>query len=403
MKILHTADWHIGKMLYKYDLNEDLKLFFDWLIDYVTTENIDLLLVAGDIFDLANPSNRDIRFYYEVLYRLNQSKTKVIITGGNHDSISMLDAPKNILNSFQIQVIGGVPDQIEEEIIPIYDAENQLQCVVLAVPFLRDKDLRKSISADIEQNKAAIEKAAIKAHYDQLVEISLSKYGAETPIIAMGHLFMQGAETSDSERDIHIGNLGGISSDIIHSRIDYMALGHIHKPQRIGKSDKIRYSGSPIFLDFSERNYEKQVIEIKIEQQKIIDIQSIKVPKNRELVKFSGDFKKIEQQLMHYQPENRLTALVELEIVEDQFDPSIINLQNELTEAAPFGNYKIIKTRLSFKNKLDNKELLSDHEHIMNFSPKEVFQKRLDTEIIDVTLRQELMEAYHILLEEMQD
>ena len=300
MKILHTADWHIGKMLYKYDLNEDLKLFFDWLIDYVTTENIDLLLVAGDIFDLANPSNRDIRFYYEVLYRLNQSKTKVIITGGNHDSISMLDAPKNILNSFQIQVVGGVPDQMEEEIIPIYDAENQLQCVVLAVPFLRDKDLRKSVSADIDQNKAAIEKAAIKAHYDQLVEISLSKYGAETPIIAMGHLFMQGAETSDSERDIHIGNLGGISSDIIHSRIDYMALGHIHKPQRIGKSDKIRYSGSPIFLDFSERNYEKQVIEIKIEQQKIIDIQSIKVPKNRELVKFSGDFKKIEQQLMHY-------------------------------------------------------------------------------------------------------
>ncbi|MBK8721685.1 MAG: exonuclease SbcCD subunit D C-terminal domain-containing protein [Saprospiraceae bacterium] len=403
MKILHTADWHIGKMLYKYDLNEDLKLFFDWLIDYVTTENIDLLLVAGDIFDLANPSNRDIRFYYEVLYRLNQSKTKVIITGGNHDSISMLDAPKNILNSFQIQVVGGVPDQIEEEIIPIYDAENQLQCVVLAVPFLRDKDLRKSVSADIDQNKAAIEKAAIKAHYDQLVEISLSKYGADTPIIAMGHLFMQGAETSDSERDIHIGNLGGISSDIIHSRIDYMALGHIHKPQRIGKSDKIRYSGSPIFLDFSERNYEKQVIEIKIEQQKIIDIQSIKVPKNRELVKFSGDFKKIEQQLMHYQPENRLTALVELEIVEDQFDPSIINLQNELTEAAPFGNYKIIKTRLSFKNKLENIELLANHEHIMNFSPKEVFQKRLDAEIIDATLRQELMEAYHILLEEMQD
>ncbi len=403
MKILHTADWHIGKMLYKYDLNEDLKLFFDWLIDYVTTENIDLLLVAGDIFDLANPSNRDIRFYYEVLYRLNQSKTKVIITGGNHDSISMLDAPKNILNSFQIQVVGGVPDQIEEEIIPIYDAENQLQCVVLAVPFLRDKDLRKSVSADIDQNKAAIEKAAIKAHYDQLVEISLSKYGADTPIIAMGHLFMQGAETSDSERDIHIGNLGGISSDIIHSRIDYMALGHIHKPQRIGNSDKIRYSGSPIFLDFSERNYEKQVIEIKIEQQKIIDIQSIKVPKNRELVKFSGDFKKIEQQLMHYQPENRLTALVELEIVEDHFDPSIINLQNELTEAAPFGNYKIIKTRLSFKNKLDNKELLADHEHIMNFTPKEVFQKRLDAEILDATLRQELMEAYHILLEEMQD
>ncbi len=403
MKILHTADWHIGKMLYKYDLNEDLKLFFDWLIDYVTTENIDLLLVAGDIFDLANPSNRDIRFYYEVLYRLNQSKTKVIITGGNHDSISMLDTPKNILNSFQIQVVGGVPDQIEEEIIPIYDAENQLQCVVLAVPFLRDKDLRKSVSADIDQNKAAIEKAAIKAHYDQLVEISLSKYGADTPIIAMGHLFMQGAETSDSERDIHIGNLGGISSDIIHCRIDYMALGHIHKPQRIGNSDKIRYSGSPIFLDFSERNYEKQVIEIMIEQQKIIDIQAIKVPKNRELVKFSGDFKKIEQQLMHYQPENRLTALVELEIVEDHFDPSIINLQNELTEAAPFGNYKIIKTRLSFKNKLDNKELLADHEHIMNFSPKEVFQKRLDAEILDPTLRQELMEAYHILLEEMQD
>lgn len=403
MKILHTADWHLGKTLYKYELNEDIQLFFEWLLNYISQEKIDVLLVAGDIFDMANPSNKDLKIYYDLLIKLHLLQTKVIIIGGNHDSISLLEAPKDLLNSINIHVIGGVSDQLSDELIPIFDSLGKLQCVVLAVPFLRDRDLRKSVDATQEQNKSEIEKSAIKHHYDQLLDIAIEKYGDQAPIISMGHLHLQGAETSDSEREIHIGNLEGISASMFSERIDYIALGHIHKPQKVGNSDKIQYSGSPIFLDFSERNYDKRVIQIEIEDQKIKELISVKIPKRRALKKFVGSFQEVEYQLMQYQPEHELTSLVELEIIENQQDPAILKLHNDLLEATPFGNYKIIKSRLSFKNNTDYRELLSDNEQIMNFTPLQIFKKRLEMEQLDEKLTGQLLDAYQILIEEIQD
>lgn len=403
MKILHTADWHLGKTLYKYELNEDIQLFFEWLLNYISQEKIDVLLVAGDIFDMANPSNKDLKIYYDLLIKLHLLQTKVIIIGGNHDSISLLEAPKDLLNSINIHVIGGVSDQLSDELIPIFDSLGKLHCVILAVPFLRDRDLRKSVDATQEQNKSEIEKSAIKLHYDQLLDIAIEKYGDQAPIIAMGHLHLQGAETSDSEREIHIGNLEGISASMFSERIDYIALGHIHKPQKVGNSDKIQYSGSPIFLDFSERNYDKRVIQIEIEDQKIKELNSVKIPKRRALKKFVGSFQEVEYQLMQYQPEHELTSLVELEIIENQQDPAILKLHNDLLEATPFGNYKIIKSRLSFKNNSDFRELLSDNEQIMNFTPLQIFKKRLEMEQLDEKMAGQLLDAYQILIEEIQD
>ena len=112
MKILHTADWHIGKILHRQSLYDDISYFFDWLVQRITDEKIDLLLVSGDIFDLANPSNMDTKLYYQTLYRLSKTNVKVIITGGNHDSISLLDAPSSLLDVLDITVVGGAKDDI---------------------------------------------------------------------------------------------------------------------------------------------------------------------------------------------------------------------------------------------------------------------------------------------------
>ncbi len=403
IKIIHTADWHIGKILHRQDLNEDLNLFFVWLIEYIKFEKIDLLLVSGDIFDLANPSNRDTTTYYKMLYRLSELKVKVIITGGNHDSISLLDAPSDLLDILKITIVGGAKNNLEEEIIPFYNANNVLECVVLAVPFLRDKDLRQSLPAGEMPDKSLVIELAIKHHYAELIDLSNKKYGSGVPVIAMGHLFMKGAITSDSERDIHIGNLSGIDRSVIHPDIDYMALGHIHKPQKVSNLDHVRYCGSPIFLDFSEREYEKKIIQLEIEGNQISTIKSVPIPKSRDMVKFSGTLENIKKSLATYSNMLPLCAFIELDVSEPVFDIQKIQELEDFRENAMAEDYKILKSRISFlSNPNSDVLLISQNKTISELSPQDIFRQKLGEGEIDDALSADLFNAYSLLLQELE-
>src|SRR5690606_32065680 len=163
MKILHTSDWHIGKQLHKYDLNEDLDLFFEWLIDYIKTENIDVLLVSGDIFDQANPSQTAYKQYYDVLKRLINQDCKIILTGGNHDSASVLNAPAELLKAFDITVIGGAIEEIDEMFIEVEKIHEKI--IVAAIPFLKDRDLRKSVAGETYATKIEQIKSGLQTYF----------------------------------------------------------------------------------------------------------------------------------------------------------------------------------------------------------------------------------------------
>jgi len=404
MKILHTADWHIGKILHRQSLYDDISYFFDWLVQRITDEKIDLLLVSGDIFDLANPSNMDTKLYYQTLYRLSKTNVKVIITGGNHDSISLLDAPSSLLDVLDITVVGGAKDDIHNEIIPITGTHGEVECIVLAVPFLRDKDLRQSMQASEMADKSSFISEAIKQHYDKLVEMTVEKFGHSAPIIAMGHLYMQGSITSDSEREIHIGNLEGLDSKIIHPEIDYMALGHIHKPQKIGNKNNIRYSGSPVFLDFSERNYDKMVIEIEIEANEIKSITSVAIPKSREILKFTGDLTSVKNMLMVYQNKYPLTAFIEIEIQENEFDVLKIQAMEDMIDSIKSEEFKILKNRIFFDQTPDSmKVILNESRTIQELTPMDIFRQKLSENNLNELEMKELTEIYVSLLEEIQD
>ena len=404
MKILHTADWHIGKILHRQSLYDDISYFFDWLVQRITDEKIDLLLVSGDIFDLANPSNMDTKLYYQTLYRLSKTNVKVIITGGNHDSISLLDAPSSLLDVLDITVVGGAKDDIHHEIIPITGNHGEVECIVLAVPFLRDKDLRQSMQASEMADKSSFISEAIKQHYDKLVEMTVEKFGHSAPIIAMGHLYMQGSITSDSEREIHIGNLEGLDSKIIHPEIDYMALGHIHKPQKIGNKNNIRYSGSPVFLDFSERNYDKMVIEIEIEANEIKSITSVAIPKSREILKFTGDLTSVKNMLMVYQNKYPLTAFIEIEIQENEFDVLKIQAMEDMIDSIKSEEFKILKNRIFFDQTPDSmKVILNESRTIQELTPMDIFRQKLSENNLNELEMKELTEIYVSLLEEIQD
>jgi len=400
MKVLHTADWHIGKILHKHALKTEIQSFFNWLLYVISQEHVNLLLVSGDIFDLANPSAKDRETYYHFLSKLAGTGTQIIITGGNHDSINLLDAPKELLYHLSINIVGGAKVNIEDELIEIHDAQGKLVLVVAAVPFLRDKDLR-NINTDMKfKNREEAVREGIKLHYQKLAEICESKY-KNIPTIAMGHLYAKGSITSDSEREIQVGNQAAVESNIFSPIFDYVALGHIHKPQVIGKNEKIRYSGSPIALSFSEKEDSKTIILLDIKAKDDVEVKPILIPKQRELKKFKGSLKEVQEKLKKYNPEFNLSSFVELEIEEETYSSSTIAAMEEMvSEYVDQDNFKILKNKISFEKGQNNTaDLFTQGEHIEDLTPIEVFNKKLESEEIDAEKSKILQDAFLEILE----
>ncbi|MBK7524958.1 MAG: exonuclease subunit SbcD [Saprospiraceae bacterium] len=400
MKILHTADWHIGKNLLKVPLDQDFLHFSEWLKSYLFEENIDVLMVSGDIFDYANPSHQDLKTYYKLLIDIQKSGVQTIITGGNHDSPGLLNGPREILNSLNITVLGSfISDHPERHLVPVYK-NNELMCIVLAVPYLREKDLRMSKSASeniFEQDNSA----AVKAIYDELTLWAKKLYPENTPLLAMGHLHLYGSLTSDSEREIHIGNLNGLPSHIFNENIEYIALGHIHKPQKIKGLHPIYYSGSPIFLDFSEKDYSKQVILLELNKGEKIEIKTVPIPGLRKMIKIAGNIDMVMSKLKLLETKVEvLPTFVELEIEagEDSYNDKkkvteIVELYEDST------SLKILKTRIVN----ENLEYSMLHDDVLlkieEMDPLQVFRHLLEVRSIQGDKKLKLEKAYVELLE----
>ena len=400
MKILHTADWHIGKILHKHSLEHEMNLFFDWMIETIKEEAVDLLLVSGDIFDFANPSVRDNEIYYHVLSRLIACDIQVIITGGNHDSVGRLNAPKDLLTALNISVVGGAKENINDELIEVKNSQGKLEVVVAAVPFLRDKDLRRKDYNHKYSNRTEAIREGIKAHYAALAAMCEEKY-KDIPVIAMGHLYAKGVTESDSERDIHVGNAAAVDASIFTQVFDYVALGHIHRPQIVAKNEYIRFSGSPIALSFSEKEDSKSMVLLEVENGNNVSLEVITIPKSRELKKITGNLDTVKNKLAKYNPDFPLTSFVELEVNEDQFSSVIIAQVDDLiTEYSENEKFRILKGPINFQSGArDTADLFVEGTHVEDLKPIDVFFKRLEQEEISDETENILKEAFLELLE----
>jgi exonuclease SbcD len=400
MKIIHTADWHIGKVLHKQELNGEAELFLEWLNEFITREEIDALLVSGDIFDLANPAHKDLSLYYQFLHNVSRTGIQVVITGGNHDSVSLLQTTQSLLKPMQIHVVAGMPEDVKNVVIPLCRKNGKPGCIALAIPYLRDKDLRTAESADNQQDKWLNYAAAIRNHYSAALRKAQEEYGNEIPVIAMGHLFVQGALTSDSEREIHVGTLQGVDGSHFPGEIGYFALGHIHKPQRIGKNDAMRYSGSPYYLDFSEVGFEKQILVIECHEGKALQVQSVPVPCFRKLLRWQGRLAEIRNQISTFANDAPLQAFAEVHVTEKKFDAQVIaemdDMANQKNECV-----KIIKSRIEFLEKSTEDEDWAPDIQIRELTPTQVLDRKLDAVGIPDDERIELLEVYASVLEEV--
>lgn len=398
MKILHTSDWHIGKQLHKFDLSEDLRLFFDWLIQTIQKEKIDILLVSGDIFDQANPSQAAFKLYYDLLKKLIQLDCKIIITGGNHDSSSVLNAPAELLKSFNISVIGNARDELQEMFVSF--EKDQQKLVVAAVPYLSDRDIRKSAPGETYATKVEKIKEGLRSYFS-LINEHYQKHHEEHFFIVMGHLYVQGSTLSESERDIQIGNQAGVEAEMFGGIPHYVALGHIHKPQVISKAANIHYCGSPIPLSFSEREDCKQVNILTLENNRLKNLEILPIPNFRNLVTFEGNLEEVMEKINNYSSTSILKSLAEVVVNEEEESLAKKMVFEDFINSRPNPDIEIVKTRLNFKNRIQGAtDVFSTETDVTDVTPMEMFEKRLELET-DLEDKEELILAFQEILEEL--
>jgi len=256
MRILHTADWHIGQTFHEYDRIYEHQQFLNWLLEILINERIDVLLISGDVFDLSNPSAASIKMFYSFLNQAVKASSdlQIIVTAGNHDSASRLESPKPLLESSNIHIIGIIEKNVdgsvnyENLIVPLKGNVGTIKAWCLAVPFLRMGDY--PILSDIENPYAA----GVAAFYEKAFDYACAKKQPNQAIICMGHLHAHQTDMTDVDKSVEREIMGGIECigvTAFHEEIRYVALGHIHKAQKIAGKENIRYCGSPLPMSFS--------------------------------------------------------------------------------------------------------------------------------------------------------
>jgi len=283
MRILHTSDWHIGKKIYGEDRLDEHARFLDWLLETIINRDVDVLLVSGDVFDSSMPPARATDLYYRFLFDLyGKTRTHAVIIAGNHDSAVRLAAPGQFLKMARMHVVGGIRDSAKDCVVHL-DANGQTAAFA-AVPYLNESDILPHIPLEAEIERSLRYREAMKRIYDEC----LSAMDADIKVF-MGHYFIQGGTSGDSERLVQIGGIAPVRTDDLPGDVDYIALGHLHSPQQIkGDGCPVMYPGSPLPLSFKEAEYDKKVLLVDLGTDVACNIEEVTVPVFRELVRVKG-------------------------------------------------------------------------------------------------------------------
>lgn len=297
--LLHTADWHFGAVLYGQRRHREHAAFAQWFIDCVAREKPDVVLISGDIFDTTTPSHQAQTLYYDTIAALRRvGCPHIVVTGGNHDAPSLLNAIQPLVKDHGIYIVGAATENPADEVLLLRDAAGRPQLIVCAVPYLRDRDVRLSESGQSPDDKHETLVAGIRQHYSEVVMAAYQlreTFETPVPIVGMGHLFVAGGVAGDGVRDLYVGTLSYVGTDIFPASLNYVALGHLHVPQQVSGATVIRYSGSPIPMGFGEAKQQKLVLKVTMgEVGASPDVQPIHVPTFQCLATVSGDWEKIE-------------------------------------------------------------------------------------------------------------
>ena len=402
LKILHTSDWHLGRSLYGQNRHAEFAAFLDWLMQTLQQERVDVLMIAGDVFDTITPNHAAQELYYRFLAQVSAYCLcrHIIIIGGNHDSASFLNAPKALLFALNVHVIGAATNPIDKEVLVLKNAQGEPAAIVCAVPYLRDRDVRVSVDGESSQDKSLALTQGIKDHYRQALAIAEHKQqelGSNAPIIAMGHLFSQGGMTLDADgmRELYVGSLAHIGADCFDG-FDYVALGHLHVPQAVGGQAHIRYCGSPIPMGFGEAKQQKQVLHVAFTG-RLPEINAINIPNFQVLQRIQGDLPHIQAELKQLM-QSGSTAYIE---VVYQGNELVADLSEKLDAQVQGSDLRLLRV---YNRQFVNKVLASAHDDaaLPDLNPTEVFEACMAQHDLDDAQKAQLRDSYQHVLHQVE-
>ncbi len=398
MKILHTSDWHLGKRLADINRNDVSLAFLNWLTREICERKVDALVIAGDIFDSAVPTNESQKQYYEFLNGLVNTPCKaVVVIAGNHDSPYFLTAAKELLQRLSFYVVGVISEDPSKQVKELLDQDGNVGAIVGMVPYIREGDVYRSAKGDSATDRDAKVIEAIREHYKNVFEQALKvRSERNIPIILTGHLFCAGTTLfDDKEIDKYVlGNLGLIPMDVFPAQAAYVALGHIHKPQ-ILHGDKTRnYCGSPYAMEFVDGHMKKYVRLVEFQGAKPT-VTDIEVPIFSRLEQIKGTEEQLIAKLNEFISEDE-EILCEAIHEGEEFKHGLIAALNEVVKGTKVKLPRIKDTERS-KTYLSS---MTNEEFVQEMNPQSVFEKRLEAA---ATLTDEEKEELRVLYQSVVD
>ena len=400
IRILHTADWHLGQTFFGYDRAGEHEVFLNWLAGEIREREIDALIIAGDVFDVSNPSAASQSLYYHFIYRVTAENPtlQIVIVAGNHDSAARLEAPLPLLQAMRTEVRGVVRKSDDGEIdydhltVELKNRDGEVELLCMAVPFLRQGDYP---TVPTEGNPYA---EGVRELYTQLLQRLWKRRKENQSILAIGHLQAIGSEIAEkdySERTV-IGGLECVSPDAFSEQIAYTALGHIHKAQRVSGRENVRYAGSPIPMSFAEKHYHHGVVEVTFDGGCAVDIMRVECPRLIPLMSVPNGEPASPEIVLEILKELPVTEgaapYLEVKVLLDEPEPM---LRQEVEEALADKNYRLARIVSTYRNETGNAEKENENwkRGLQEMSPLQIAQSAFE-KIYQVEMPEELTDLF---------
>ncbi|MBD2835913.1 exonuclease subunit SbcD [Pseudomonas sp. JM0905a] len=391
MRILHTSDWHLGQHFMGKTRQAEHQAFCRWLIEQVRERQVDAVLIAGDVFDTGAPPSYAREQYNQFIVELRDAGASLVVLGGNHDSVAMLGESRTLLAQLDTRVVPAVGAELDEQVLVLKRRSGAPGAILCAIPFIRPRDVLQSQAGQSAADKQLSLQQAIQDHYQQLFVLAEQRrveLGGGLPIVATGHLTTVGASASESVREIYVGALEAFPTSAFPAA-DYIALGHIHRPQKVGGLEHIRYCGSPIPLSFDEARQQKEVLLVELDSIGLHKVEALPVPRFQALHSLRGALADLPAQLAEVAREGAPERPVWLEVLVSA-DDYLSDLQARLASLCEGLPVEVLRIRRERGNAQPGL-VRAGRETLDELNPEEVFDKRLESEELDDALRGNLL------------
>lgn len=401
IRILHTSDWHLGQHFIGKSREAEHRAFFGWLAETIEQQQVDVLLVAGDIFDTATPPSYARELYHQLVVDLQRTGVQIVLLGGNHDSVAVLSESSSLLACLRTTVVPGYSISPDAHLLTLYRRSGEPGAVLAALPFLRPRDLSqradfKSSGGEQASDKQRQLQQQIATVYQELYQAAqqrASALGSPTqplPVLASGHLTTVGASSTESVRDIYIGTLDAFPASAFPP-FAYVALGHIHQAQKVAGSEHIRYCGAPLALSFDEAAQQKYCLLVSFAADASLTVQPLALPVWQLLLSLSTDLASLPALLAPKLATLHDGQQLWLELILSGDSALLTDLQQQLEQLLADLPVQLLKVR---RARTQSVSLSEQGITLQELTPSDVFDARLAQETLSDELCQRLQQLH---------